>query len=811
MIHSTLLSMALLLSLAGSPAHAGMLDEDVDWHRQREAAAESNFQEIMQANEAPAPAAKPMDSLGYVESTVDGTAASTTLPAVPPPPGADPAQVQVALARWEAARQALQEAARAEDLLPEHLVVLGASTYEGRAVSGEGQGGDALHLRLTLQATLYGEGLWKTVPLVGEEVVIVSASAGGRPVSLSTRSGYHVWVTDQQGEVSVTLDLLVPSRGRKGSLEYEFLAARTPVTQFQCDFPAAGLEPRLRGAVQADVTPSGGGTRLSALLAPTSRVHLVGFKDMGQDDGRQARVYAESMSLLSLDEGSQELFTVIRYNILYAGQRQFDVALPRGTSLVSADGEGAFRYTVQPGPDGEVLRGETAYPISGAYELSLRLRRQVEEGQAAGEPFVLGLPRSLGVEREYGWLAAEVTGTLKVEEVAHEGALAVDARQLPWEMVQSAVSPILLAWRTHDADATVSLRTTALPDVEPQGASVDRIVADTVLSAEGQELTDLRITLRNRLRHSLRLSLPEGAQVRSALLDGQPIKPSLAADGALLLPLRRSAPAAGGLQPFTIQVVLERAAGAPPVVGRLDLALPAVELPVSSLSWTAWLPARSQYSALRGEVEAQVQAGEGQWFQPAWPAGGEGTGGGEGSAGTGGLLAGGQGAAEGGTMPVKIEVPRSGTALSLNRYWVPAGEAVTATTWHARGWLRAPLALLSAGLLALGLVQAAAPGPRRLPRAALGALLALAATVLAGPGLTLLAVLAGLSTIALRQGLHRALVPALRAWWTQPRGESAWARRGVLDRLGLVMASGLVGLVGLVALLRWISLAGSPL
>jgi hypothetical protein len=33
----------------------------------------------------------------------------------------------------------------------------------------------------------------------------------------------------------------------------------------------------------------------------------------------------------------------------------------------------------------------------------------------------------------------------------------------------------------------------------------------------------------------------------------------------------------------------------------------------------------------------------------------------------------------------------------------------------------------------------------------------------------------------------------------------------VLDRLGLVMASGLVGLVGLVALLRWISLAGSPL
>ena len=826
---ATLASAPALASPFSSPFSAGSADveEDAAWHTQRDADADNRFQTIMDTNAVQAPPAKgeAMAALDYLQEP----------PQAAPPTGdaqAPTGQITLALDRWEQARAALAALRTRQARTPAPLVVLGASDFTGQAVTDQG-GGGALHLSLDLQVTLHGDGLWKTVPLVGEEVVVVGARTGSRPVPLSSRDGYHVWVTQETGEVTLTLDLLVPSRGRRGSLEYEFLVAKTPVTRFACDFPTAGLEPRLRGAVQADFgAPPRGGTHLQALLAPTSRIHLVGFKDLGQDDGRKARLYAESLNLLSLDETSQELFTVLRYNILYAGQRQFDIAIPAGMSVVSADGEGAFRYSLEDrGADGGVVHGETAYPIRNSYEISLRLRR-TDTGD--GEPFTVALPRALGVEREYGWLGVEVPGNLKLEELDRTEALAVDVRQLPWEMVQSAVSPILRAWRYHAADATVRLRGTRLPDVEPASASIDRVVAETVVSDEGRRVTDMRITLRNRLRHSLRVTLPEGSEVRSTLLDGEPVKPSRASDGSLLFPLKRSAEGSGGLRPFTLQLVVEAEGRPMGLLGRESLALPSVELPVSSLSWSVWLPARNRYSALAGDVAAQVYAGAGEWYQAglggAAPdatgnAGATGTAGGAvgGTVGgtVGGLGVGGEAAsADTGAMPVRIDLPRQGVQLSTARYWIEGEQAVTVHTWHARSWLRLPLGLGLFLLLGGGLVLATEARLRgRL--AARPALLASGGLVLAGLALStvsglgfavLAALLAG-GSLALRHALHRRVGPALRAWWAAPAPTepTAWSQRSVLSRLALVGATACTGLLLFVAALRWLDLVGNPL
>jgi hypothetical protein len=810
-------------------------EDDAAWHEQREAEAEDNFQTIMSTNamdqsgfggSAPASAAprggmkgrrsrsRPQVSPQNVPAqAVTGSSSSGGV-------GVDPVQVEVPLARWEATRRAV-EAAREEAEGPSGpLVVLGGASYSGESRDG------ALALRLDLQVTLDGDGLWKTVPLVGEQVVVVGASANGRALPLTSRNGYHVWVTKETGERTLTLDLLVPARGRRGSLEYEFLVARTPVTQVAIDFPQTGLEPRLRGAVQAEVRAVGGGTHLEALLSPTSRVHLVGFKDLGDDSGREARVYAESLNLLSIDEAALELFTVVRYHILYAGQRQFDVRIPPGMSVVSADGEGAFRYTVEDlGVDGAVLRGETAFPIRNEYEISLRLRR---DDPGSGEPFVVTLPQCVDVEREYGWLGVEVTGTLQLEEMDRQDALAVDVRQLPWEMVQSAVSPILRAWRYHSSAATITLRSTALPDVEPASASIDEVLADTVVSAEGRVLTDVRITLRNRLRHSLRVTLPEGASVRSTLLDGAPVKPSRAADGALLFPLERSAETVGGLAPFTLQVVIESEVPALGLVGQAGLALPALELPVSSLVWTVYLPANNDYTELKGDVHAQYMGSRsavGQWYK--------GSGFAQGNAEFGGVLNGfgGQppqtghsnvGSADSGAMPVRIDLPKRGRTLRMHRYWIEGGHAVAATAWHWRSWLLAPLSLFLFLLLGGGMVGAV-EGHRagRLPGQrlgfAVGGVVALALALMTlrdGSGAVVLAGMLAGAALFLRGGLHRSLVPAMRSWLGgdgAPPPVEGWASRSVLGRLGLVLFTGGVLMMVFIATLRWMTVMGNPL
>jgi hypothetical protein len=725
---------------------------------ERQQAAESSFDAVMQGNEVKGE----LHALGYAAPRA---APATTAPVgnATPTQGDTPAAdgaVEVPLDRYEAVRAriaaARTEAARSYTT----LVVLGASTYTGRSV----EGGLALHLQL--QATLRGPGYWKSVPLVGDEVAVVSARVGQAPIALTNQSGYQVWVTDQVGEVTLDLDLLVPARGPRGSLEYDFLVARTPVTRFDCTFPDAGLEPKLQSAVRADVTAEAGGTRLSAWLEPTSRIHLVGFKDLGAEDGRAAKVYVEALSLLSVEESSADLFAVLRYAILDAGTRQFDILVPPGLTVVSADGAGAFRYTLEPTADGTVIHGETAFPIRDAYEVSLRLSRPVE----SGVPLDVQLPRALGVEREHGWLGVEVLGAIQLEEVDRTEALAVDVGQLPAELVGNAVSPVLKGWRYHTDGAHVRLTATRLPEREPAAGSVDEVVATTTIAAEGRARTELRITLRNRLRHSLRLRLPPGVEVRGSELDGEPVTPSRDAEGAVLLPLKRSA-GTDRPAPFTLLLSLEGDVGSLGLFGLPTLELPALELPVSTLRWDVIVPAVNRYTRLYGDVAPQGESG-------------------------------------GAGAPAADQI-----ALRYTRYWIGADRPVQVRFGYLRGWLRTPLGLLGA----LGVVAALATARRRweiwtaATRLRAGMALALGAGTLGWLGGTFPLVLAGIGAAVIFAGAD------LRgAWDTWQRPVEAaprpgsWRAGGVGRRLVLLVGTGFVGLVLLLAAARFVAVLGNP-
>jgi len=652
----------------------------------REAAAQANFDALIIPQNAPP------QNLQINAAPAKGVLAPTS--------GVAPAaEARIPLNVYEQIRKQLNRLQRRQARKQGPAVILGSADYRGQARKG------GLHLRLRLQVTLGREGVWKTVPLLGQEVALVSATVDGQPARLSRRAGFHVWVTRRTGEATVVVDFLVPARGPRGSVEYDFIVARTPVTRFQCTFPVAGLQPRLDAAVQSEVHGQGRNTILTATLRPTTRIHLVGFRDLGEAEQQQARVYAESLNLLSVDEGALDVFTVVRYTILYAGTKQFLVQIPPDLTVVAADGEGAFRYQLETNEQGTLLRGETAFPIRNNYEISLRLHRELSP--VASSSFVVPLPRCLEVEREHGWLGVEVPGKLLLEQEQVEQVLAIDARQLPEEMVRSSVSPILRAYSYHSPRARVTLRATRLPEKEPESGSIDRIRAITTLTGGGRIMTDLRITLRNRLRHSLALRLEEGSRVLSTHLDGQKVKPSRDEQGRLLLPLKRSA-GRERLQAFTISVVLERQDDSLGILGRYALQLPAVDLPVSSLAWSIHAPARNIYTSPEGDIDPQEYAGRAGWHAAvAGHAAGWGGGRGEADGGVLGLLseAGPVASAHSGAMPVRIKIPAHGKKLGYQRYWLEKGRPVRITFWHARGWLRLPAWWTLAGLLALGIMM----------------------------------------------------------------------------------------------------------
>jgi hypothetical protein len=709
-----ILPIALLVFI---PAHAqqqfqgdqDFYEEAYEEHDQasaaREAQAEANFDAIMiPQNVAPAPKASPAEAMdmpvGNITAPrrhrrgaggVGGLSGSQTIVAMPPEPGPS---VEVPLKEYTDVRKRIKAINKKNARYQGPAVVLGSAQYEGAAIHG------ALRLKLKLQVTLGRPGKWKTVPLVGDDVVLVKAAVAKKSIPISRRSGFQVWVTRQTGEATVEVELLVPARGPRGSIEYDFMVARTPVTTFSCQFPVAGLEPRLDAAVRSDARPSKGGTLLTATLRPTTRIHLVGFRDLGEAEGQKAKVYTESLNLLSVDEGALDLFTVIRYTILYAGTKEFLIQVPKGMTVVSADGEGAFRYLLETNDQGTLIKGETAFPIRNNYEISLRLHREIPKG---GEPFDVPLPHCQGVEREHGWLGVEVPGKLLLKEVKRAEVLAVDVRQLPEEMVRSSVSPILRAYRYHTSQAQVQFTAERLPEKEPESASIDRVRAFTTVTDEGNVMTDMRITLRNRLRHSLTLAVPEGTQVLSTHLDGQKVKPSESEKGRILLPLKRSA---GGdtLQAFTLSVVLESKMPALGWFGYPDLRLPTVDLPVSSIAWTVYLPAKNLYTSLEGDIEPQVYTGRGSWHQPSYAYSYQPDAPPPPPPPPGMAAAGPVASAHTGAMPVRIKLPEHGRRLEYSRYWIEKDHPVKVSFFYVRGWMRIPAWMGLACILALGIL-----------------------------------------------------------------------------------------------------------
>jgi hypothetical protein len=661
-------------------------------------------------------------------------------------------------------------------------VVLGASAFSGEAIYG------ALSLSVTLQVTLGQPDRWKFVPLAGDEVVLVKATFNGQSIPVSRQSGYHVWVTRQTGEATLKMDILVPARGPRGSIEYDFLVARTPVTNFRCRFPVAGLEPRLDSAIQSTVRSEGQKTIYEATLRPTTRIHLVGYKELAEAGGQTAKVYAESLNLLSADEGALDLFSVIRYTILYAGTKEFTIQIPPGMTVLSADGEGAFRYTVEKTDTGNLLRGETAFPIRNSYEISMRLRRQMKKG---GELFAAPLPRCQNVEREHGWLAVEVPGKLKLEEEKAQDVLSVDVRQLPAEMVSSAVSPILRAYQYHSADAQIRLVTTRLPEKEPTSGSVDQVRAFSQVSREGNLQTELHITLRNRLRHSLMLTSPKGSEVLSATLDGQPVKPSQDESGQIVLPLKRST-GQERLRPFTLQVSLKSKISSLGWFGNPKLSLPAVDLPVSSLVWSVYLPANNRYSTLKGDIEPQGHVGLGTWHQAPvvlYPESAA-----LNSTGSISPVAGEAASANTGAMPVRMAIERSGIRLDYSRYWIESNHPIQVEFTYVRSWLFIPAWILLALLLAFGLLLFSSRFTTIPPIYTPGLGLALSVLVLwplhktGGCFAILLGLLLGVAAILFRRGWFSEFPKTCATWAStfSDRFLASWRERPKTNALALV-------------------------
>src|ERR1043165_2082775 len=133
------------------------------------------------------------------------------------------------------------------------------------------------------------------------------------------------------------------------------------------------------------------------------------------------------------------------------------------------------------------------------------------------------------------------------------------------------------------------------------------------MTIEGRSLTEVSLRVRNHRQPYVKVELPPDAQLVTADVEGQPVKPVLSKDGSRRVPLLRTGSNPSGA--YTVSFVYLSSGSRFTKNGTYDMGLPRLDLPINLLTWEVSLPDQLTVKQFGGNaISAEVFPPAGQDF-----------------------------------------------------------------------------------------------------------------------------------------------------------------------------------------------------
>ncbi|MFA6242855.1 MAG: hypothetical protein WC655_18090 [Candidatus Hydrogenedentales bacterium] len=207
--------------------------------------------------------------------------------------------------------------------------------------------------------------------------------------------------------------------------------------------------------------------------------------------------------------------------------------------------------------------------------------------------------RALDVVRDSGYIGLSVRGNIEIQpSKTIQGYMRLDVSELPAELHRLSQSPLLLAFRGVERQRSLSADIRRFDDVAVPDSSIDAAVLTTLVTEDGMVVTRAVYDIRNSVRQFLRVTLDPNAEVWSAKVSGQVVKPGRdAVSGAVVIPLFKSVEVDRRLGSFPVEIVyMQRIEPARGLRHAVRLAAPGTDILAGEVLWDVMLPrSRSLY------------------------------------------------------------------------------------------------------------------------------------------------------------------------------------------------------------------------
>ena len=492
---------------------------------------------------------------------------------------------------------ALYEKSKKDDASdPEPPAAFARSAMDVRASVELGDDGQAqaVVFDARIRADVLKQDGWVSIPLVPSDAALMDATVNGRPAPVRREEGWYRLTTDTRGAVDVRVTFAVAVKHQQGiaSVSVPWLAgsANTMTLSMPDDAPVAM---NISSARRVSERVAGGKRVFEVSLAAVDRLAMSWQAERGgaSEEARDARVYAEVSTLVSVGEGVLKADVSVDHTVLFAGVDAFRLSVPVDMTVLSVLGAGVADWSL--GSDG-TLGVDMGYEVTGDHRLRIALEKVIGQAdQRVAAPVV----KPMGVERVKGWIGVAASGNLEVASGEVKDASAVDIRGLPADILGVTNQPMLLGYKYLASDPEVALQLSHHDEVDVLVTLVDVASATTMLTEDGRRLTQVRYEVRNNHKQYLALDLPDEAELWSAAVAARAIQPARAEDGKILIPLPRSSSEGTALSSFQVEVVYVETGEAPENGAlRLEVDMPRVDVPVTTVNWTLFVPEQAKVS-----------------------------------------------------------------------------------------------------------------------------------------------------------------------------------------------------------------------
>jgi hypothetical protein len=447
------------------------------------------------------------------------------------------------------------------------------------------------------------------VPIIPQAAGLAEVLLDDKPALVVERGGWYHVTTADSGHHQIKAKYYVSSNLEKGPQVLNMNVIKTAITLLDLTVPLEKVDISVPNAKELSITQQNGKTQVNAVIPASNSISVHAHRKYTREKDTTkvvpAKIYAETINLISIEEDALRVTSRIKLNVLQNSITNIKAGVPKGYNILYINKQNGSRirdWQIKKTAEGSIVEIPFDSPVEGTFIFDILSERLVESKRSdiRFDGF-----RIIDAIRETGYIGAEKKSTAEAEPALIDKLDRIDIKDLPYELVSMSRRPLLFGYRYLRHPYKLGMSITRHEELPTMSTVIDLASVITVVLEDGKTLTRVNYKIRNTWKQFLKLGLPEDSEVWTVYVASKRENASRNAEGKIMVPLARSQSKGEELQSFNVDLIYFSKGETLGAWGSNSVKFPTADIMVSKMLWSVYLPQDYAYLHFKGNVEKE--------------------------------------------------------------------------------------------------------------------------------------------------------------------------------------------------------------